>query len=143
MTKKLSIPAEIQKVAKTLEDKGFEAYLVGGCVRDLLLERKPKDWDITTNATPQQIAEVFPNTFYENDYGTVGVVNEDVIDETLKVVEVTPYRLEGGYTDKRRPDSVTWSAKLEDDLKRRDFTINAIALSLSGDMVTYSRDKST
>lgn len=135
MTKKLSIPAEIQKVAKTLEDKGFEAYLVGGCVRDLLLERKPKDWDITTNATPQQIAEVFPNTFYENDYGTVGVVNEDVIDETLKVVEVTPYRLEGGYTDKRRPDSVTWSAKLEDDLKRRDFTINAIALSLSGDMV--------
>ncbi|PIQ68986.1 MAG: hypothetical protein COV91_01150 [Candidatus Taylorbacteria bacterium CG11_big_fil_rev_8_21_14_0_20_46_11] len=135
MIKKLSIPAEIQKVAKTLEDKGFEAYLVGGCVRDLLLERKPKDWDITTNATPEQIAEVFLSTFYENDYGTVGVVNEDVTDETLKVVEVTPYRLEGGYTDKRRPDSVTWSAKLEDDLKRRDFTINAIALPLTGDMV--------
>ncbi|MSU55707.1 MAG: HD domain-containing protein [Candidatus Taylorbacteria bacterium] len=101
----------------------------------MLLGRKPKDWDITTNAIPEQISALFPNTFYENEYGTVGVVNDGVEDETLKVVEVTPYRLEGGYTDKRRPDSVTWSSKLEDDLKRRDFTINAIALALSGDIV--------
>lgn len=144
VAKKFKIPKEVKNVAKTLQDKGFEAYLVGGCVRDLLLGRKPKDWDVTTNATPEQIAEVFSNTFYENEYGTVGVVNEGVdpstgsgqeMDPTLKVVEVTPYRLEGGYTDKRRPDTVTWSSKLEDDLKRRDFTINAIALPLEGDMV--------
>ena len=130
-----AIPKEIAQVAGTLEDKGFEAYLIGGCVRDLLLSRKPKDWDITTNATPEQIAELFSNTFYENEYGTVGVVNEETEDETLRVVEVTPYRLEGSYTDKRRPDSVVWSSNLEDDLKRRDFTINAIALTLSGKIV--------
>jgi len=124
-----SVPKEVMEVARTLENKGFEAYLIGGCVRDLLIGRKPKDWDITTNATPEQIMALFPNTFYENEYGTVGVVNETE-DETLKVVEVTPYRLETGYSDKRRPDSVTWSSKLEDDLKRRDFTINAIALKL-------------
>lgn len=122
-------------VAKTLENKGFEAYLIGGCVRDLLIDRKPKDWDITTNAKPEEITELFSNTFYENEYGTVGVVNEGVEDETLKIVEVTPYRLEGGYSDKRRPDSVTWSSKLEDDLKRRDFTINAIALKTSGELI--------
>ncbi len=135
IAKKFLIPKEVEKVAETLENKGFEAYLIGGCVRDLLISRKPKDWDITTNAAPEQIAELFPNSFYENEYGTVGVVNEGVEDETLKVVEVTPYRLEGGYTDKRRPDSVAWSSKLEDDLKRRDFAINAIALTLSGKIV--------
>ena len=124
------IPEEVANVAKTLEGKGFEAYLIGGCVRDLLLGRKPKDWDITTNATPEEILGIFPSAFYENEYGTVGVVNEGVSDETIKVVEVTPYRLEAAYSDKRRPDSVTWGKKLEDDLKRRDFTINAIALKL-------------
>ena len=137
MTKQsaFKIPKEITRVAATLESKGFEAYLIGGCVRDLLLGRKPKDWDITTNATPEEIVAAFSNTFYENEYGTVGVVNDGVTDETLKVVEVTPYRLEGGYSDKRRPDSVRWSSKLEDDLKRRDFTINAIALKLPGVIV--------
>ncbi|MEK7087861.1 MAG: HD domain-containing protein [Patescibacteria group bacterium] len=130
----LVIPGEIANVARTLEKKGFEAYLIGGCVRDLLLGRKPKDWDITTNATPEEIVASFSNTFYENEYGTVGVVIE-TDDETLRVIEVTPYRLEGIYSDKRRPDAVTWSTKLEDDLKRRDFTINAIACTLSGDIV--------
>jgi len=98
-------------------------------VRDLLLERRPKDWDITTNATPEQIQGLFENTFYTNEFGTVGVVNDTTKDETLKVVEVTPYRLEGKYSDARRPDSVVFSQKLEDDLKRRDFTINALAYS--------------
>ena len=129
-----TIPKEVGTIAKTLENKGFEAYLVGGCVRDLLIGRKPRDWDITTNAKPEEIMALFSNTFYENNYGTVGVVSEEALDETLKVVEITPYRLEGSYTDKRRPDSVTWSSKLEDDLKRRDFTINAIALSVSGEI---------
>jgi len=130
-SKSLEIPKEIASVAERLENAGFEAYLVGGCVRDLLLERKPTDWDITTNAKPEEIQKLFEHSFYENDYGTVGVVNEGVRDESLKVVEVTPYRLEEAYSDSRRPDSVTFSSKLEDDLKRRDFTINALAYNVS------------
>jgi putative nucleotidyltransferase with HDIG domain len=98
-------------------------------VRDLLLGRKPHDWDVATNAAPERIQEVFEKTFYTNEFGTVGVVNEHAEDETLKVVEVTPYRLEGRYSDARRPDSVIFSQKIEDDLKRRDFTINAFAYS--------------
>lgn len=125
-----TVPDVVANISKTLENKGFETYLIGGCVRDLLLKRKPKDWDITTNATPEEIVSLFPETFYENEYGTVGVVNKDVSDETLKVIEITPYRIEAGYSDKRRPDSVVYSKNLEDDLKRRDFTINAIALKL-------------
>ena len=120
------VPKEVSHVTETLRNAGFEAYLVGGCVRDILQGIKPKDWDATTNAKPEEIQALFEETFYENDYGTVGIVTETE-DETLKVVEVTPYRTEGAYTDKRRPDSVSFHAKLEDDLKRRDFTINAIA----------------
>ena len=129
------IPPEVTHVTKTLEKAGFEAYFVGGCVRDLVLGRKPKDWDITTNATPEQIIPLFEETFYENNYGTVGIVHKDVSDETLKVIEATPYRLESAYSDFRRPDSVTFSSKLEDDLKRRDFTINALALNNKGQLV--------
>lgn len=125
------IPKEVWEVSQKLKGEGYEAYLIGGCVRDILLGVKPKDWDITTNAKPEEIIKIFPDTFYENVYGTVGVVNETVSDETLKVIEVTPYRLEAEYSDNRRPDSVTFSDKLEDDLKRRDFTINAIALNVS------------
>src|SRR3989344_8336468 len=121
------IPKEIKDVAATLRKAGYEAYLVGGCVRDLALGKKPRDWDITTNASPKEIQGIFPDTFYENEYGTVGVVNEAVADETLKVVEVTPYRTESAYSDKRRPDSVSFAKTLADDLKRRDFTINALA----------------
>lgn len=114
----------------TLENGGFEAWAVGGCIRDLFLGRTPKDWDITTNATPEQIQELFENTFYTNDFGTVGIVTESS-DPALKVIEATPYRVEGEYSDARRPDSVIFSQKLEDDLKRRDFTINALAYSPS------------
>jgi tRNA nucleotidyltransferase (CCA-adding enzyme) len=129
--KNSTIPPEISSVVEILEKSGFEAYLVGGCVRDLFLGRVPQDWDITTNATPDQIISLFPKTFYENTFGTVGVVNETTEDPQLKVVEVTPYRLESTYSDFRRPDEVKFSDKLEDDLKRRDFTINTIAISLS------------
>ncbi|MCK5027754.1 MAG: CCA tRNA nucleotidyltransferase [Candidatus Pacebacteria bacterium] len=128
---KQPIPREVSRVTQTLEEANFEAYLIGGCVRDMLVEKKPKDWDITTNATPEQIIELFEKTFYENDYGTVGVVNEDTKHEEMKVIEVTPYRLESDYSDNRRPDSVKWSDNLEDDLKRRDFAMNAIAYSVS------------
>lgn len=124
---KNQIPSEVTRVTLALQNAGFESYLVGGCVRDLLLEKTPKDWDVTTNATPEQIQGLFEHTFYENDYGTVGVVNEVPNDPTLEIVEVTPYRTESEYTDRRRPDAVEFSDSLEDDLKRRDFTVNAIA----------------
>jgi len=121
------IPLEVLRVADTLESAGFEAYLIGGCVRDMLIGKKPKDWDVTTNAKPEEITSLFENTYQNNDFGTVGVVNDEATDLTLKVVEVTPYRIESTYTDARRPDSVAFSTSIEDDLKRRDFTINAIA----------------
>ncbi|PCI20912.1 hypothetical protein COB64_01505 [Candidatus Wolfebacteria bacterium] len=127
----LKIPDEVINITETLEDAGFEAYLVGGCVRDLLRNKEPKDWDITTNAKPEQIEALFEKTVYENTFGTVVVVQEDVIRETLRNIEVTPYRLEAKYSDNRHPDSVSFSDNIEDDLKRRDFTINAIAYSPS------------
>ncbi|MFZ2621127.1 MAG: CCA tRNA nucleotidyltransferase [Minisyncoccia bacterium] len=133
--KSFSIPKEVSQVTEKLEKAGFEAFLVGGCVRDLVINKAPKDWDVTTNAKPDEIIALFDKTFYENTFGTVGVVNEVVEDETLKVIEVTPYRLESSYSDNRHPDTVTFSQKIEDDLKRRDFTINALAYSLSKDEV--------
>ncbi len=125
------IPQEVKDIAKKLEDNNFEAFLVGGCVRDLILDREPKDWDVATNAQPTEIMALFPNSFYENDFGTVGIKNEDTEDGRLKVIEVTPYRLEGAYSDNRHPDNVIFSQKIEDDIQRRDFTINSLAYSLS------------
>lgn len=125
---KYNIPQSVQNILEGLESSGFEAFLVGGCVRDLFLNKTPKDWDITTNATPKEIQEVFPDSFYENTFGTVGVKTDDE-DETLKVIEITPYRLESEYSDHRHPDSVSFSKNIKDDLSRRDFTINAMALS--------------
>ncbi|KKU79181.1 MAG: PolyA polymerase [Parcubacteria group bacterium GW2011_GWA2_47_7] len=136
MSRHFTIPSEISHVTGTLERAGFEAYLVGGCVRDLYRGVAPKDWDITTNATPDEIIALFPKTFYENEYGTVGVVNEDITEDdtnrgSMRVVEVTPYRKETTYTNFRHPDEVIFSGKLEDDLLRRDFTMNAIGYSVS------------
>lgn len=126
------IPNEVLRVTETLEKAGFEAYLVGGCVRDLLLGRAPKDWDITTNAVPSEIQSLFEETYYNNDFGTVGVVTTSER-ASLKVIEITPYRTEGTYTDARRPDSVSFSKKLSDDLERRDFSINAMAFRVSSE----------
>lgn len=120
------IPAEVQTVAHTLEQNGFQAYLVGGCTRDLFLGKTPKDWDFTTDAHPIDIQKLFPEHFFNNDYGTVGI-KTDSETESLKVIEVTPYRTEGTYSDARRPDEVTFGVSLKEDLQRRDFTINALA----------------
>lgn len=127
----LIIPKEVSRVTETLEKGGFLAYLVGGCVRDLLMNREPKDWDITTNATPDQIVSLFPKTVYENTFGTVTVINEDIEQIDLRNIEVTPFRTEGSYSDKRHPDKVEFGTNLAEDLMRRDFTINALAYSPS------------
>lgn len=121
------IPEKILTIINQLESAGFEGYLVGGCVRDMLMSRVPKDWDITTNASPEQIQTIFPDSFYENNFGTVGVKLEKAGDGTTEVVEITPYRRESAYSDNRHPDNVSFSDKIEDDLMRRDFTMNAIA----------------
>jgi poly(A) polymerase/tRNA nucleotidyltransferase (CCA-adding enzyme) len=124
---KQNIPEPVLRAIEVLENGGFEAYIVGGCVRDLILGKKPKDWDITTNAKPEEIQKLFPKTVYENTFGTVAIVNEGETEENLKVIEITTYRLEAGYTDSRHPDEVSFSHNLLDDLKRRDFTVNAMA----------------
>lgn len=121
---KNKFPAELVSILARLNEAGHESYLVGGCIRDLIRNMEPKDWDITTSATPEEIQSLFPDSFYTNTYGTVGVKTE-----TLSIVEITPFRTESGYTDGRRPDSVVFSKNIEDDLKRRDFTINAIAFN--------------
>ncbi len=130
----MTIPQEVQQLLATLRDAGYQGYVVGGCVRDLLLKQKPKDWDITTNATPDKIQELFPESFYENTFGTVTVktVSED---QTLAQVQITPYRIEATYTDKRHPDRVRFAAELRDDLSRRDFTVNAMAMDTDGRIV--------
>ncbi|MAF59308.1 MAG: CCA tRNA nucleotidyltransferase [Candidatus Pacebacteria bacterium] len=130
------IPDEVRSVSDTIESAGFETYLVGGCVRDLLLGRPPKDWDFTTNAKPEDIQGLFEDTFYENEFGTVGIVNKETPEESVQVIEVTPYRLESTYSNARHPDKVEFSDSLEDDLKRRDFTINAIAYSIKNGEIT-------
>lgn len=135
-----SIPPEVRTVTEDLRKAGFEAYFVGGCVRDILLGRIPKDWDVTTNAKPEDILKVFPHAYYTNDFGTVGVVNDETEDERLKIVEVTPYRTESGYSNKRHPDEVQFGDSLEEDLARRDFTVNAIALDESKGQFTDPYD---
>jgi len=137
MTKsfKNNVPEAVSQITSTLKKANFEAFIVGGCVRDLIRGAKPKDWDITTNATPEQIIPLFSNTFYENSFGTVGIVVDNVTDETLKIVEVTPYRSESEYSDNRHPDNVVFVKDIKEDLKRRDFTINAMAYDIEEDVL--------
>lgn len=127
----LKIPEKIVEVINGLKKAGFEAYLVGGVVRDLLRGMPPEpmdNWDITTNAIPEQIQKIFPDSFYENKFGTVSVI---IKGEEKLLVEVTPYRIEGKYSDKRRPDEIKFAKTIFEDLSRRDFTINAIALDIN------------
>ena len=123
----LEIPTEVLDIVHKLRNAGYEAFSVGGCVRDLLRGEKPRDWDVTTSAKPEEILKLFPDSFYENKFLTV-TVKTDSTEPSLKEVEVTTYRAEGKYTDKRHPDEVRFAKTLEEDLSRRDFTVNAIAL---------------
>lgn len=124
-----NIPRPVIEVLEKIKEAGFEAYIVGGCVRDLILEREVKDWDLTTNAKPEEIMSIFPDSFYENEFGTVGVKLENK-ERNVDVVEVTTYRIESKYSDKRHPDGVKFAKTLEEDLGRRDFTMNALALKV-------------
>lgn len=125
------IPSTVLLALSKLKENNFEAFIVGGCVRDLLLNKEPNDWDITTNATPSQILEIFPDGKYENKFGTV-ILAEKYLGkpESKNNIEVTTYRIESTYSDRRRPDEVKFAKKLEEDLERRDFTINAMALEI-------------
>jgi poly(A) polymerase/tRNA nucleotidyltransferase (CCA-adding enzyme) len=131
----MNIPPYILDIVRKLETAGFEAFVVGGCVRDLLIGREPKDWDITTNARPEEILKIFPNGKYENVFGTVIVPVKNDAGETEAVVEVTTYRSEQGYSDRRHPDEIRFENELDKDLERRDFTINSLALKLDGKIV--------
>ena len=118
------MPDDVRTIIRTLIDAGYEAWAVGGCVRDSLLGRVPKDWDITTSALPQMIKSLFPRTIDTGiEHGTVTVMLNGTGYET------TTYRIDGKYSDARHPDKVTFAPSLEEDLKRRDFTINAMAYS--------------
>jgi len=133
----MKIPAHILKIVKDLQVSGYEAYIVGGCVRDVLMGREPQDWDITTSALPEQILKIFTDAKYENIFGTVilpirAMAKEGEVKGQLEdVVEITTYRSEQGYSDRRHPDSIRFETELDKDLERRDFTINALALDPS------------
>lgn len=116
------LPKSVKYIINILQDHGFEAYAVGGCVRDSIIDRPPDDWDITTSALPEQTKELFQKTFDTGiEHGTITVLVDGV------GYEVTTYRIDGEYQDSRRPDHVEFTASLKEDLRRRDFTINAMA----------------
>ncbi len=129
--KRAQFPPEVTIVINRLEQAGFAAYAVGGCVRDLLRGEQPYDWDVATDAKPEDIQRVFPESFYTNAFGTVVVqIGKEFPDapDNLKEIEVTTYRVESAYTDSRHPEEVHFVRDIAEDLARRDFTINAMAL---------------
>ncbi|KKQ76954.1 MAG: polynucleotide adenylyltransferase/metal dependent phosphohydrolase, poly(A) polymerase, partial [Parcubacteria group bacterium GW2011_GWC1_38_6] len=126
---KIEIPKEIKNIIQKLHKSGYGAYVVGGCVRDILRGADPEDWDITTDAKPEEIQKIFPDSFCENKFLTV-TVQTGSKKVSLKEVEITTFRKEAKYTDKRHPDNIGFAKNLEEDLARRDFTVNAIALGL-------------
>ncbi len=133
------IPKEVLSIAKSFEKEGFLLYLVGGCVRNILLEKEVKDWDFTTNATPEEILKLLPDGFYDNTFGTVGIPIKKG-EETITVLEITTFRTEKGYSDLRHPDNVSWGSSIEEDLSRRDFTINAIAIPINDGLFQQKLD---
>jgi len=129
MLNAMKIPNFIEKIIKTFKQNSFEAYLVGGCVRDLLMGKEPGDWDMTTNARPEKMLKIFSDSKYENEFGTVLIKIKNKKNETEHVIEATTYRSEGAYSDRRHPDDIQFETELDKDLERRDFTINAMAMT--------------
>lgn len=129
---KIIYPENVGYILSKLNEKGFEAFIVGGCVRDSILGKKPYDWDITTSALPEDVKKIFERTYDTGiRHGTVSVaVNDDIF-------EVTTYRVDGQYSDSRRPDSITFTGSLKEDLARRDFTVNAMAYNNKTGLVDY------
>jgi len=119
----IELPPTVAHVLATLQRDGAEVVLVGGCVRDLVRGEEPVDWDLATSAPPESVAALFPGSTWENAFGTVTVIHPG----GEPGIEVTTYRVEAGYRDRRRPDAVRWGLTLAEDLARRDFTINAMA----------------
>lgn len=122
---KIDLPNSVKEILEKFDEAGYEIYIVGGAVRDLVMGRVVNDWDFTTNANPQQILEVIPGGLYNNQFGTVFTDNPE--DET-RPHEITTFRTEEGYSDSRHPDKISWGKTLKEDLARRDFTINSLAL---------------
>ena len=132
----INIPKNVHILLNSLRAAGYEAYIVGGCVRDCLMGLKPKDWDITTSAKPDQVKAIFRKTYDTGiAHGTVSVRLGD------DVYEVTTYRVDGKYSDFRRPDAVSFTTSLREDLKRRDFTINAMAYDPKMGLIDYFQGK--
>lgn len=127
----MKVPDHVLGTMEKITSNNFEAFIVGGCVRDLLMDREPKDWDITTKARPEQILKLFPEGKYENAFGTVILPFKNDKGELFDVIEITTYRSEQGYMDHRHPDQINFEDDLDKDLERRDFTINAMALGES------------
>jgi tRNA nucleotidyltransferase/poly(A) polymerase len=150
MTMTLKTPEKVREILKKFKLSGREIYIVGGVVRDIMLNRNLYDWDLTTNATPEEMLAMFGDAFYDNKYGTVGIPNNAPLTHSdltpnpsphfrrgenelvARPFEITTFRSEKGYSDSRHPDTVVWGKTLEDDLQRRDFTINAMALKPTG-----------
>lgn len=155
---KLKIPKDIEKIVDKFKQKNFQLYLVGGALRDFFLNREITDWDFTTDSKPEEILKLFPNAYYNNKFGTVGVLVGDATEGSRRrarsdsedgrrdteaagptnnngIVEITTMRREGEYKDSRHPDDIEWTNKIEEDLNRRDFTINSMAYDLSSDQV--------
>ncbi len=125
----VGLPKEVFRIISKLKEAEFDAYIVGGCLRDLLLEREINDWDVVTNAKPKQVQVIFKKSIYENNFGTVGILTGSKVNN-LKIVEVTTYRQESDYKDKRHPEKIKFLKELPGDLMRRDFTINALAFDI-------------
>ena len=117
----IKLPKEVTELLDVFKKNKYQIYVVGGAIRDLLLNKEITNWDFTTDATPEQIQKLFPDSFYNNIYGTVSIPKNKII------FEITPFRKESDYFDSRHPEKIEWAQTIEEDLSRRDFTINAIA----------------
>lgn len=132
----LKLPDEVKNILDKFSNAGYQIYIVGGAVRDLLSGKPVKDWDFTTDATPEEILKIIPQGFYDNKFGTVGVkATSEVGSDSSEVYEITTMRKEGIYKDSRHPSKVFWTDKIEEDISRRDFTVNAMALSKDGKVI--------